>query len=264
MIKLFENDVKIWLFNKARNYMQRSDVISVKTFLWIEDQKDKAAYTFWKSMMQQLYPEVVVESKMNNSELVKAVQKLSDWQNKYIIVFDNSFDNLQAIMEQRRLREAVATRANVILFDIICFEYILLEFRNLIDWIYAPNDEFLEKRHQAVLAREKLLYCVTSGTADYKTLNEIVAYDERVAEHNIEKLSAKLLFDLTRNTGFEVTKGSLGECWLLSCCEWTKREDNDICGLDYRRLSIYDKMKSVYENTCLQKQFQIAGLEIAL
>ena len=90
-------------------------MISVKTFLWIEDQKDKAAYTFWKSMMQQLYPEVVVESKMNNSELVKAVQKLSDWQNKYIIVFDNSFDNLQAIMEQRRLREAVATRANVIL-----------------------------------------------------------------------------------------------------------------------------------------------------
>ena len=31
--------------------MQRSDVISVKTFLWIEDQKDKASYTFWKGAL---------------------------------------------------------------------------------------------------------------------------------------------------------------------------------------------------------------------
>lgn len=46
--------------------------------------------------MKQLYPEVVVESKRNNSELVKAVKSLKDTDNKYIIVFDNSFDNLQA------------------------------------------------------------------------------------------------------------------------------------------------------------------------
>lgn len=236
----------------------------MKTFLWIEDQKDKAGYTFWKSMMQQLYPEVVVESKTNNSELVKAVQKLSDQQNKYIIVFDNSFDNLQAIMEQRRLRECAAQKSNVVLLDIICFEYILLEFRYLIEWIYAPDDEFLEKRYKAVLTREKLLECISSGAEDYKELKEIAEYDERVAEHNIEKLAAKLLLDLTRNTGFEVTKGTIGACWLLSCCEWKNREESDICGLDYRRLSIYDKMKSVYENTCLQKQFQKAGLEIAL
>lgn len=215
-------------------------------------------------MMQQLYPEIVVESKKNNSELVKAVQKLPDDENKYIIVFDNSFDNLQALMEQRRLREYAACKPNVILLDIICFEYILLEFRHLIDWIYAPDDEFLEKRYKAIFAREKLVECISSGAADYTILKEIVEYDEHVAEHNIEKLSAKLLFDLTRNTGFEVTKGTLGACWLVACCEWKNREENDICGLDYRRLSIYDKMKSVYENTCLQKQFQIAGLEIAL
>ena len=91
---------------------------------------------------------------------------------------------------------------------------------------------------------------------NYKDIKEIVEYDEHIGEHNIEQLSAKLLFDLTRNTGFEVSKGKIGECWINSCCEWLEREEDDICGLDYSRLSIYDKMKSIYERICLKEQFQ--------
>ena len=49
-----------------------------KTFLWIEDKKDKSGYTFWKVFMEQLFPDVIVESKRNNSELVKAVKSLED------------------------------------------------------------------------------------------------------------------------------------------------------------------------------------------
>ena len=63
-----------------------------KTYLWIEDRKDKSGYVFWKTLMAQLCPEIVVESKKNNSELVKAVKTLENTENKYIIVFDNSFD----------------------------------------------------------------------------------------------------------------------------------------------------------------------------
>ena len=212
-------------------------------------------------MMSQLYPEIIVESKKNNSELVKAVRRLEDSENKYIIVLDNAFDNLQAIMEQKRLHEFAAEKENVILLDIICFEFILLEFRNLIEWVYAPNDEFLRKRAKAIAARESLVNCILTGNAAYADEKEIAEYDENLTGYNIEQLSAKLLFDLTRNTGFEVTKGVLGDCWTLSCCDWTKREENDICGLDSRSLSVYDKMRNIYENTCLQKQFQIAGLE---
>ena len=72
-----------------------------KTYLWIEDRKGKASYTFGISFMEQLCPYVIVESKKNNSELVKAVKALQDAENKYIIVFDNSFDNLQIVMEQK-------------------------------------------------------------------------------------------------------------------------------------------------------------------
>lgn len=116
-----------------------------RTFLWIEDRKEKAGFIFWKRLLQQLCPDIKVESKTNNSELVKAVRNLKDTENRYIIVLDNSFDNLQVALEQKRL------------MNIVCFEYILLEFRKLIDWIYAPEDEFRIKRAGVIAARGKIL-----------------------------------------------------------------------------------------------------------
>lgn len=233
-------------------------------FLWIEDKEEKAGYIFWSTLLNELCPDIVVESKGNSSELVKAVKNLMDTENKYVIVLDNSFDNLQAVMERKLLKQYAEGKENIVLMDIICFEYILLEFRYLINWIYASNDEFLEKRADAISAREKLVHSVKTGNMNYKIIKEITEYDKHIGEHNIEQLVSKLLFDLTRNTGFEVSKGSIGECWTKSCCEWKKRMDNDICGLDFNRLSVYDKMKSIYEGTCLREQFHTAGLEVTV
>ena len=42
------------------------------------------------------------------------------------------------------------------------------------------------------------------------------------------------------------------------------RMDDDICGLDYSRLSIFEKMKKIYSETCLKKEFEKIGLEMTL
>lgn len=236
--------------------------MSVKTYLWIEDRIGKASYKFWTTFMHEVCPEVIVESKMNNRELVKAVKGLTDHENRYIIALDNSFDNVQIYMEQKILKEAADKRDNVFLLDLICFEYMLLEFNKLIDWIYAPEDEFRKKRAGAIAAREKLVQIISSGQINYKVIQEIVDYDGNLSNHNIEQLSAKLLFDLTKNTGFEVSKGNLGECWRQDCCEWSERHEDDICGLDQTKLSLNDKMKSIYSGTSLQREFENIGLEV--
>lgn len=236
----------------------------MKTYLWIEDRKNKSGYIFWQTILGQLCPEIVLESKTNNSELLKAVKELEDSENRYIVVFDNSFDNLQVAMEQKMLRKYAGDKENVILMDIICFEYILLEFKELIEWIYAPDDEFLVKRKKAITAREKLVKTIQSGEINYKDIREIIEYNENVDNYNVEQLSAGILFDLTRNTGFEVSKGSVGECWIKSCCEWEERMPDDICGLDVSRLSVKEKMKRICKGTSLLKQFQNMGLEVAL
>lgn len=236
----------------------------MKTYLWIEDRKNKSGYIFWQTLLGQLCPEIVLESKTNNSELLKAVKELEDSENRYIVVFDNSFDNLQVAMEQKMLRKYAGDKENVVLMDIICFEYILLEFKELIEWIYAPDDEFLVKREKAITAREKLVKTIQSGEINYKDIREIIEYNENVDDYNVEQLSARILFDLTRNTGFEVSKGSVGECWIKSCCEWEERMPDDICGLDVSRLSVKEKMKRICKGTSLLKQFQNMGLEVAL
>ena len=232
-----------------------------KTFLWIEDKKDKSGYTFWKVFMEQLFPDVIVESKRNNSELVKAVKSLEDTENRYIVIFDNSFDNLQVLSELKILTEALKQKENVALLDIICFEYLLLEFKELIDWIFAPNDEFLKKRANIINARCKLVSAINDGNSSYKEIKEIKDYCDSIEDYNIEQLSAKILFELTRNTGFEVSKSSIGECWIKSCCDWSGRQDDDICGLDNSRLDLYDKMKHILVGTCLSYEFKRHGLE---
>lgn len=235
-----------------------------KIYLWLEDRKGKSSYIFWKTLMEQLCPEIIVESKKNNSELVKAVKSLEDTKNQYMIVFDNSFDNIQVVMEQKLLRQYADKKENILLMDIICFEYLLLEFKDLITWIYAPNDEFLIKRRKAVRAREKLVKTIRDGEFNYKDIREIVEYHENIDSYNIEQLSAKILFDLTRNTGFEVTKRNIGDCWIKTCCEWKNRISNDICGLDDSKLQIHEKMKCIYEGTSLVTQFQSMGVEVVL
>lgn len=236
--------------------------MAAKTYLWIEDREGKASYQFWTILMHEICPEVIVEGKTNNHELVKAVKGLTDKENRYIIALDNSFDNVQIYMEQRILKEAADIRDNVFLMNLICFEYTLLEFDRLIDWIYAPEDEFRVKRSDAIVARAKLIEIIQSDDMNYKTIREIMNYDNNLDNHNVEQLSSKLLFDLTRNTGFEVSKGSIGECWTRNCCEWTDRQDDDICGLDRTKLTLKNKMKSIYLDTSLYKEFKNVGLEV--
>ena len=152
---------------------------------------------------------------------------------------------------------------NVVLLDIICFEYILLEFKELIDWVFTPDDEFLEKRADIISARTKLLRAISNGDSSYKEIKEIKDYCDNIEDYNIEQLSAKILFELTRNTGFEVSKSGIGECWIRSCCDWSGKQDDDICGLDNSRLDLYDKMKHILAETCLSSEFRRLGLEVA-
>ena len=52
------------------------------------------------------------------------------------------------------------------------------------------------------------------------------------------------------------------KCWIRSCCEWEKRQEDDICGLDNSKLSVLEKMKRIYAGSSLKTQFPKVGLLI--
>lgn len=103
---------------------------------------------------------------------------------------------------------------------------------------------------------------IKSGEMNYKIIQEIMDYDNNLDKHNIEQLAARMLLDLTRNTGFEVSKGDLGICWKRDCCDWSDRQADDICGLDQNKITLNDKMKCIYRGTSLHREFETIGLEV--
>ena len=69
-----------------------------------------------------------------------------------------------------------------------------------------------------------------------------------------------MLFNITRNTGFETDKSKVGQCFINSCCDWIERQTDDICGLDNDRLSADEKMDQILVRSVLQDAFMEAGL----
>ena len=105
-------------------------------------------------------------------------------------------------------------------------------------------------------AREMLIDAINENK-DYKSVPEIRKIFLQINEYNIEQFVSKLLYLITRNTGFEVTKGSLGICWRTDCCSFFNRQPDDLCGLDKSRLPLHDKMLQIVKNTGLQRELSI-------
>ena len=47
-------------------------------YLLKEDQEGKSGYTFWKTLMSELFPDISVVSKQNNRGVLKAVKNIKE------------------------------------------------------------------------------------------------------------------------------------------------------------------------------------------
>lgn len=189
----------------------------------------------------------------------KAVDKISADDNESFILLDMAVDNPDVLREARKLKSIIQDKNNVYIISIHSFEFVLLSFNKLEQWVFAEVDELKEKRQDIIEAKNIFVDIILYG-GDYSKLSKLkdgLAYSQN---YNTEKLAAKLLYDITRNTGFETDKGSLGECFTVNCCEWSNRQDDDICGLDEMRLTAYDKARTIVEESVLQDAFLTGGI----
>lgn len=227
-------------------------------YCWCED--SKSGYLFWKELFKTVYPDIIVESKNSNSGLNKAADRISSNDgNLYYIIVDNAIDNPDVLREMLRLKKCIAGKTNVKIISIHSFEFVLLSFEQLEKWVFAENDELKDKRSVILEARSQFVKLVNAG-GYAEDLNKFKSVYINQSKHNSEKISAKLLFEITRNTGFETNKSHIGSCFVNSCCEWDDRQENDICGLDDRKLILYEKMKQIIEHSVLQAEFTKVGL----
>lgn len=212
----------------------------MSTYVWCED--SGSGYAFWNTVFKIMYPEFIVETKNSNTRLNKAIRQISDDNNLYYVIVDTVLDNQDVLRELERLKRSIIGKNNIKVIKIHSFEFSLLSFEFLEKWVFAENDDLKEQRKDKLEAREKLVKLISDGgTADELSLfKSVYQYQSKM---NTEKIVAKLLTEITRNTGFETNKKQVGFCFVNSCCEWDDRQENDLCGLDDKRLSVSEKIE---------------------
>lgn len=225
-------------------------------YAWCED--SGSGFEFWQLVFRTWHPEVAVETKMDNSRLRKAAGKITDDGNEYYILMDSFVDNADVLREIDGLKRCVSGKNNVHIVDVHSFEFALLSFEPLIQWVFAEQDELKDKRNELIRAREIFIEQMIHSTDAGKT-QEFVSLFPYAESHNNEQTAAALLYEITRNTGFETDKGKLGACFAVSCCE-EERQSDDLCGLDRDRLTADEKSRELVSRSILEDAFRKAGL----
>lgn len=194
-------------------------------YLWTED--TGAGLHFWKLVNQLFFDdELVVESKGSNQGLVDAVLDLDVKVNdKYYIAFDYVVDN-QDIRNKYRVVKSIEQKSdgNIIILDLICFEYLILAFDKLMEWTGTGKRDKIKIRQEVLAAVENHGINLLK-IDDEKTLQYIAGF----RRYSTERVMKSLVGEFTQNEKWSVKGSLMGECWYKDCCV-SEHSDNLRCG----------------------------------
>lgn len=183
-------------------------------YLWTED--TGAGLHFWQLVNHLLFDdEIIVESKGSNQGILDAVFNIDIKENDlYYIAFDNVVDN-QDVRNKYRLLKRFASQSNnqIVLLDMICFEYFILSFDGLIQWTGTGKKDKIEIRQEilAVIENDRI---DLSKIQNKKTLQYVGGFKR----YSTERIIKALTTELTENEKWSVNGAFMGECWYKNCC----------------------------------------------
>ena len=183
-------------------------------YLWTED--TGAGFHFWKLVNQLFFGnELVVESKGSNQGLLDAVIDLSiKDDDEYYVAFDYVVDN-QDIRNKYRVLKSIEEKSdeNIIILDMICFEYLILVFDKLVEWTGTGKTDKIKIREEVLAAVENHRINL-SKIDDEKTLQFIAGFKR----YSTERVMKSLVGEFTQNEKWSVKGALMGECWYKDCC----------------------------------------------
>ena len=216
-------------------------------YLWTED--TGAGLHFWKLVNQIFFEnEFIVESKKSNQGILDAVFRMElKKENKYYIVFDCVLDN-QDIRNKYRLLKSFANHSDnqIVILDIICFEYLILAFDKLVKWTGTGKKDKIKMREEIISAIEDHRIDL-SKIKDEKTLK----YLQGFKRYSTERVMKSLAGELTENEKWSIKGEFMGECWYEDCCI-SEHLENLRCGtpdIKNRR----EKIKALIQSEEVQK-----------
>lgn len=183
-------------------------------YLWTED--TGAGFHYWQLANKYLFhSELVVESKGSNQGILDAVRALEPEKNDmYYIAFDLVYDNMDIVNKYQELRETVKRyQEQIIILDMICFEYIILSFTKLVEWTGTGK---MDK----VAMRKDILSALKDHRIDFSKIKEekTKEYLMHFKRFSTERVLKSITNELTENDMWSVKGEQMGDCWHKDCC----------------------------------------------
>lgn len=194
-------------------------------YLWTED--TGAGLDFWRLVNRLFFDgEFIVESKESNQGILDAVYQLEvNAGDTYYIAFDHVVDN-QDIRNKYRLLKSIADQSNgqIVILDMICFEYLILAFEKLISWTGTGKKDKIKIREDILSAMENHRINLAE-IRDEKTLKYLSGFKR----FSTERVMKSLAGELTENEKWSIRGNLMGECWYQDCCV-SDRKNHLRCG----------------------------------
>ncbi len=196
-------------------------------YLWTED--TGAGFHYWQLMNEYLFQnEYVVESKGSNQGLLDAVRALiPEKEDVYFLAFDLVYDNMDIVNKYLELQKAVrAYPEQIIILDMLCFEYIILAFDRLIEWTGTGKTDKIAIRKD-----------ILSAIKDHRIhLEEISGqktreYLMKFKRFSTERVLKAIVNELTENDMWQIKGKLMGNCWYQDCCP-AENPDKKRCRMD--------------------------------
>lgn len=150
---------------------------------------------------------------------------------KYYIFIDCVPDNQKALRYYYGIKQATVHINNVEVLDLLCFEYLILKFKYLLNWIKPIK--ITKDYSEGEIAREEFINVVESKSSwsnNIKLVKYVVknkgidtsvqGWQRELIFISMENLASLILSKITNGgtTEFGISKTRLGKCWYCDCC----------------------------------------------
>lgn len=206
----------------------------------------------------------------------------------YIVFVDYVYDNNIVIVYYSKILDIISQhKKNFVLFNMICFEHMLLSMSSLLYFINNRQERFQNEFDYLCLLRDRCLeitnkrehwyvddyLCtyikskfkdnslnfVINNFGDFLVINTVTAKQHVIS---IENVVYYLLKDITSFSVFKFDKCRFSECWYEDCCTYKGfaiNEAKNKCNLFNKKMRGKSKLYTISTDTKLSDCFESAS-----
>lgn len=211
----------------------------------------------------------------SNSKLLEYIKNNRfNANDKYIIFIDKPLDNAKVMHIYREAKRLIGKNKNIYLSEIVSFEYMLLEFRQIHVWLKPTNKNEINNYNRIEYLRQRFIYCiknVVEWSLDRDLVNFVIVeaklnvndiqFRQKLRNISQEKMAFYILHRYSVISGnFLFNKSCLDDCWTCDCCirprGYPEHNTNVPCNIFRYKKNSSTKAVNLWNNTAAKSIIQ--------